>query len=77
MQRRHAIRLMLIAACLAASWHGFAGQPAEQAPRAWAEAIPDRPGLPNLFRVGPGLYRGAQPEREGYADRAIAKQQRL
>lgn len=37
--------------------------PAEKA-RAWAPAI-EKPGLPNLHRVAPGLYRGAQPTAEG------------
>ncbi len=33
-------------------------------PEAWAVPM-DRPGLPNLHRVSPGLYRGAQPTAEG------------
>ena len=43
-------------------------QPADD-PRSsrWAEAITSRPGLPNLYRVSDGLYRGAQPSKaEGY-----------
>jgi protein tyrosine phosphatase (PTP) superfamily phosphohydrolase (DUF442 family) len=39
-----------------------AGAP-ERNPR-WASRI-ERPGLPNLHRVSPALYRGAQPTREG------------
>ncbi len=39
---------------------------AAAAPRAWAEALA-RPGLPNLHRVSPELYRGAQPTAEGMA----------
>lgn len=35
-------------------------------PRAWAEALP-QPGLPNLHRVSPELYRGAQPTAAGMA----------
>jgi protein tyrosine phosphatase (PTP) superfamily phosphohydrolase (DUF442 family) len=34
---------------------------------AWAERVV-RPGLPNLWRVSPVLYRGAQPEAEGFAE---------
>src|SRR5262249_37555174 len=30
-------------------------------PTAWAKAIPNVPGLPNLYRVTPTLYRSAQP----------------
>ena len=33
-------------------------------PRAWATKI-DRPGLPNLYKINDGLYRGAQPTAEG------------
>lgn len=34
----------------------------------WAEPITNRPGLPNLYRVSGGLYRGAQPSKtEGYS----------
>jgi protein tyrosine phosphatase (PTP) superfamily phosphohydrolase (DUF442 family) len=32
--------------------------------RDWATKI-DKPGLPNLHQVAPGLYRGAQPTAEG------------
>jgi protein tyrosine phosphatase (PTP) superfamily phosphohydrolase (DUF442 family) len=33
-------------------------------PQAWAAKI-DRPGLPNLYKVNDGLFRGAQPTPEG------------
>jgi protein tyrosine/serine phosphatase len=36
-------------------------------PPEWAEPIPGRPGLTNLHRVTPTLYRGAQPGDEGFA----------
>lgn len=36
-------------------------------PAPWAAPVKDRPGLPNLFKVTDGLYRGAQPEKEGFA----------
>lgn len=32
-----------------------------------SERIVGLPGLPNAGRVGPGIYRGAQPKPEGYA----------
>jgi protein tyrosine/serine phosphatase len=33
----------------------------------WAEPLADRAGLPNLYRVSEGLYRGAQPsKKEGF-----------
>jgi protein tyrosine/serine phosphatase len=35
--------------------------------RTWAAAL-ERPGLPNLHRVSPLLYRGAQPTREGFLE---------
>jgi protein tyrosine phosphatase (PTP) superfamily phosphohydrolase (DUF442 family) len=38
-------------------------KPAEKA-RSWAARV-ERPGLPNLHQVGPGLYRSAQPTAEG------------
>ena len=34
---------------------------------AWAEPLPGGEGLPNLYRVSPGLLRGAQPAAEGFA----------
>ena len=37
---------------------------AKSRPAAWAVKL-DRPGLPNLFKVNAGLYRGAQPTAEG------------
>jgi protein tyrosine phosphatase (PTP) superfamily phosphohydrolase (DUF442 family) len=33
-------------------------------PPSWAHPL-DRPGLPNLYRFGDGLYRSAQPDGEG------------
>jgi protein tyrosine/serine phosphatase len=37
-------------------------------PSQWAEPIAGRPGLSNLHRVTPRLYRGAQPLDEGFAE---------
>lgn len=36
-------------------------------PAAWAEPLV-RPGLPNLHRVAPELYRGAQPTPQGWKE---------
>jgi protein tyrosine phosphatase (PTP) superfamily phosphohydrolase (DUF442 family) len=33
----------------------------------WATPL-SRPGLPNLFKVADGLYRGAQPEAQGFPE---------
>ena len=57
------VALVVFAAC---------GTPADDAapvsrPDTWAVAM-ERPGLPNLHRVADGLYRGAQPERRGFAE---------
>jgi tyrosine-protein phosphatase SIW14 len=37
--------------------------------KSWAKAI-SRPGLPNLHKINDRLYRGGQPEKEGYAELA-------
>ena len=39
----------------------------EARPTKWAQPI-EKPGLPNLHRVAPGLYRGAQPTAQGMAE---------
>jgi uncharacterized protein (TIGR01244 family) len=46
--------------------HATAEQTAKR-PAQWATPL-ERPGLPNLFKVSDTLYRGAQPENEGYAE---------
>ena len=33
----------------------------------WAVAV-KKPGLPNLYKISDQLYRGAQPEDEGFAE---------
>jgi protein-tyrosine phosphatase len=43
----------------------LAPQSRAQDERHWAEPL-ERPGLPNLHRVTPLLYRGAQPTRAGF-----------
>jgi len=42
------------------------GAPAQRDPR-WAAPI-QRPGLPNLHKLSDDLYRGAQPDDEGYPE---------
>lgn len=37
-------------------------------PPTWAEPVKAGAHLPNLYRVSPTLYRGAQPEDEGFAE---------
>jgi len=39
----------------------------ESRPAEWAQAVV-APGLPNLYQVSAELYRGAQPEKRGYAE---------
>lgn len=59
-------RLLLVAILLAGLLSPAAarsGEPADR-PANWATKI-DCPGLPNLHKVGDGLYRGAQPTAEG------------
>ena len=46
----------------------FAEEPATT-PSTWAKAI-EKPGLPNLHQINEQLYRGAQPEKEGYRELA-------
>jgi len=42
--------------------------PGSSRPAQWAVPIIDQKGLPNLFKVNDVLYRGAQPNRKGYAE---------
>ena len=37
-------------------------------PAPWAVPVTGKNGLPNLFKVNDVLYRGAQPNRKGYAE---------
>lgn len=41
---------------------------AEGRPEEWATPVGDLPGLSNFFRVDENLFRGAQPEDEGFAE---------
>ena len=55
----------LLAAALSAAAVSRPEEPtAKTRPAVWAVKL-DRPGLPNLFKVNAGLYRGAQPTAEG------------
>jgi protein tyrosine phosphatase (PTP) superfamily phosphohydrolase (DUF442 family) len=54
----------LLAAALSAAVGRSEEQSAKERPATWAVRL-DRPGLPNLFKVNAGLYRGAQPTAEG------------
>ena len=65
--------LLLSAACDEAEWSPGTAAPSGAAPSAtserparWAIPIRDQPGLPNLHKVSETLYRGAQPEEEGF-----------
>ena len=42
---------------------------AEKTPSTWAKTV-TKPGLPNLHKINEQLYRGAQPEKEGYEELA-------
>jgi protein tyrosine phosphatase (PTP) superfamily phosphohydrolase (DUF442 family) len=54
---------LLLSALHTASHAAEPAKPAEKA-RQWATAV-EKPGLPNLHQVAPGLYRGAQPTAAG------------
>ncbi len=70
---RRLATLGLVLASVFPSGGALAGQaapppsaPAPSTPRNPRWAVPlERPGLPNLHRVSPTLYRGGQPTREG------------
>ena len=56
----------LLCAILVMSGYAPASICAEgERPAAWAKAIPNVPGLPNLYQVTPTLYRAAQPLPKG------------
>lgn len=64
--------LALLASCRTTSsvgaQHAGDREPARATrPAEWAQPI-DRPGLPNLHQVTPTLYRGAQPDPEGFVE---------
>jgi protein tyrosine/serine phosphatase len=59
---------MLSLLCCVGSSQALAHEPAKTSDD-WAKAI-EKSGLPNLHKVNDNLYRGAQPEKEGYAELA-------
>jgi len=64
--------VLLLRATLAAPAYAQAPSPAPadaERPAAWAVRVEAR-GLPNLHRIATGLYRGAQPTAEGFANLA-------
>lgn len=70
-------RFILISCCCLAvvAGSGHAAEPTQAKPPAPHQSLSVRssehlynlPGLHNVGRVAPGIYRGAQPERDGYA----------
>jgi len=52
--------LLLLGGCATTS-----PAPADQRPDQWATPV-EAPGVPNLYRVDAGLYRSAQPSRNGF-----------
>lgn len=71
-------RLGIITALLATAAVSCAPPPLREAieeqpeaparPDHWAQPIEGNPALPNLYKVTDGLYRGAQPEDEGFPE---------
>ncbi len=61
-----AVALAVAAAIVGFMVLGLGGAPSPR-PQHWAEAIGERAGLQNLYRVADGLYRGAQPKQQGFA----------
>lgn len=58
--------LVLLAVAVCGSIASGAQLPVTKRPAEWAVRL-ERPGLPNLHRVSPVLYRGAQPKKAGIA----------
>jgi len=61
------MKRLLAASILALSVSPRAAVAGER-PAEWAVPMEDREGLDSLYRVSEGLYRGAQPEDEGFAE---------
>jgi tyrosine-protein phosphatase SIW14 len=71
--QRHRVALLLLSATMFCATCTAGEPPAGTDTRSsrWAEPITSYPGLPNMFRVSDGLFRGAQPSRaDGYASLA-------
>jgi protein tyrosine/serine phosphatase len=55
------VLLLLVSGCATTTPVAPASRPAT-----WATPVASSPGLPNLNRINPTLYRSAQPSREGF-----------
>ena len=64
--KRTVVLLLLSASALIAGCATAAPDAAGPRPANWANPVAASPGLPNLHRVNAGLYRSAQPSREGF-----------
>jgi len=65
MIKRHKLILSLFIAAVVLFQCGSGGADRTDArPQHWAAAV-ERQGLPNLYKISPDLYRGAQPEKSG------------
>jgi protein tyrosine phosphatase (PTP) superfamily phosphohydrolase (DUF442 family) len=63
--RPRVLLVFLLATALSVAAVGHSNKTAAKTrPANWAAKL-DRPGLPNLFKIDAGLYRGAQPTAEG------------
>ena len=60
-----AILTLLTVACASSQAYAQESKPAR--PAEWAKPV-SMPGLPNLHKVSDSLYRGAQPEPEGFVN---------
>ena len=67
MKRTGAIMLLLGASALIGGCATATPTAPYSRPASWATPVEASPGLPNLHRVNAGLYRSAQPSREGFA----------
>jgi tyrosine-protein phosphatase SIW14 len=63
------IFLSVVGLNLILSWSPGKAKEPDEAHKAWAKPI-KKTGLSNLHKVSENLYRGAQPEEEGYAELA-------
>jgi protein tyrosine/serine phosphatase len=60
---RHSVLPAVLLTCLVVPAISRTAEPKTRPP-AWATRL-ERPGLPNLYKINDGLYRGAQPAPEG------------
>lgn len=65
MSKRHKVILSLFIAATVLFQCGFGGADrTDVRPSYWAAAV-ECQGLPNLYKISPDLYRGAQPQKSG------------